>query len=106
MYTVKRCLSLQKSKAEVKRDASQLPSFKPRKRAAKHQLPENPFKILAAPNISTDLYHNVLDWSPSSYPFLTGNIRQKLALAIQDNIYLVDPFSSQDIDTIQLEDAC
>lgn len=35
VYSVKRCISLQKSKAEVKRDCNQLPTFKPRKRAAK-----------------------------------------------------------------------
>lgn len=64
IFSVKRCISLQKSKAEERANVS--PHFKPRTRGRAYQLPEGPFKILAAPDIRNDIYQNVIDWAPQS----------------------------------------
>jgi hypothetical protein len=85
VFTVKRCISLQKSKAEQKQIDRETPSFKPRKRAPGNELPTQAFKILAAPEVGNNLYANVLDWVQLK------DETQKLALALQDMIYLLDP---------------
>lgn len=64
---------------------SEVPTFKPRKRGPGHQLPNHAFKILAAPEVGNNLYANVLDW------VALRDESQKLALALQDTIYLLDP---------------
>ena len=63
IFSVKRCNTLVKSKVEQRQNETE-PKFKIRKRDQEYKLPEAPFKILAAPDVNSDLYTNILDWSP------------------------------------------
>lgn len=48
-------------------------------------LPEKPFKILEAPDISDDFYHNIFDWSPSNV----------LGVSLGNSVYLLNTDSSK-----------
>ena len=77
---MKRANTQVKSSIEKRKDNENEPKFKIRKRNKDNILPENAFKILAAPELNAQRNVNILDWSDS-----------KLALALKDTIYLVDP---------------
>lgn len=51
----------------------------------KFALPQKPFKVLEAPNISDDFYHNIFDWS-------AGNM---LGVNLDNNIYLLNAETGQ-----------
>ena len=91
IFSVKRCSSLVKTKSEMKESSD--PKFRPRVRQEEHKLPDRPFKVLAAPDVRFDLYQNILDWSPQSRSHMYDVENQMLALALNDQIYLVDPLN-------------
>ena len=91
IFSVKRCSSLVKTKSEMKHSSD--PKFRPRTRQEQHKLPDRPFKVLAAPDVRFDLYQNILDWSPQSRSHMYDVENQMLALALNDQIYLVDPLN-------------
>lgn len=53
-----------------------------------------PFKILAAPDVSTRLYQSLLDWSPAYTPGFPEFDDQKLAIALHDAIYIARPLDA------------
>jgi hypothetical protein len=64
--------------------------FKPRPRG--FPLPTSPLKIFEAPEIVCDPKLKIIDWSPQCNPFVQNS---KLALALQDQVFLIDHLTGQ-----------